>query len=82
MRSNYFYLYNFLSLQVKIAYLFLSLVVVVYKSLVSSKISLNSALLSLIIKAKLVISKEASNRSISFLVSSITTSKDIKANFF
>ena len=39
-------------------------------------------LLSLIIKARLVISKEASNKSISFLVGSITTSKDIRANFF
>ena len=82
MRSSYFYLRNSLSLQVSAVYLFSLLIVVDCESVVSSVISLISAFLPLIVKARLVIPKEASNRSTSSLEGSIATSRDRGANFF
>ena len=81
MRSSYSYLRNSLSSRVSVVYLFLPLIVVDYKSIVSSIIGLISAFLPLIVKARLAIPKEASNRSTSFLESSVAASKDREANF-
>jgi len=81
VRSSCFYLRNSLSSQVSAACLFLPLIVVDCKSAVSSIIGLISAFLPLIIKARLAMPKEASNRSTSFLVGSVATSRDREANF-
>ena len=82
MRSSYFYLRNSLSSQVSAVYLFLSLILVDYKSIVSPVIGLISAFLPLTVKAKLAISKKASNRSTSFLESSVAASRNREANSF
>ena len=82
MRSSCFYLRNSLSSQVSAVYLSSPLIVVDCESIVSSVIGLISAFLPLIVKARLVIPKEASNRSTSFLESSIAISKNRGANFF
>ena len=82
MRSSCFYLRNSLSSQVSAVYLFSPLIVVDCKSIVSPVIGLISAFLPLIVKAGLVMPKEASNRSTSSLEGSIATSRDRGANFF
>ena len=82
MRSNYFYLRNFLSLQASIVCLSFSLIIIDCKSTISSIIDLVSVLLPLTSRARLVMPKKASKRSIDFLASSVTTSRDREVNSF